>query len=107
MQQRRQAKDNAGRHRHDERESKHGGIDGNLGRPRQAVRVGRHQPTHPSPREHEPDCPTRECENAAFCGELGEETPPARTNRAPHGEFAMAGLGTREQEIGEVRAGDE
>ena len=48
-----------------------------------------------------------EAEQNAFGEQLPNESSPARAQRGPNGEFAMARGGAGEKEIGDVRAGDE
>ena len=103
VQQRCKAENNPGSERDDKREREHRGIDGDLCRSRQAIRIRGHECAYTRPRQQQPHCPATEREHATFRDELHQQPPAAGADRSAHGELTMSRLRASEEKIREVR----
>ena len=100
----REAEEQAGDDGDRQREREHERIDDDVGGTRDAVRVRREQSAQTGTGEERADRCADDREHDAFGEKLLHHAAPARAERRPDGELLLARVGSREQEIGEVRA---
>ena len=108
MQRRRQPEDNAGQHTDRRDVADHHVIHGE-GDPVRLVRILDRsvQPAHTGDGEAEAQGPADAAEHDALDEQLTDDAPAGRAEGDPHGELAGAMRGAREQQVRDVRAGDE
>ena len=66
-----------------------------------------HQPLQCSPGEEQTECAASDCEQQAFDEPLAHQAHPAAAESGANGEFLAACCGTRDQQAGDIHAGDE
>ena len=105
---RRKPEDHACRHGHGKREEQHERIDGHLARTRQAGRIGaRAAPARRRRASSKPERAACQRQQHTFGHELPEQPSAAGAERRAHGKFAMARFGAGQQQVRQIRAGDE
>ena len=90
-----------------DREQQHAPVDGCAGDAGNARRVPPREQAHADPGERKPGGGADAGEHEAFGEQLPHEIPRGSGASRPHGHLALARLRPREQQVGDVRAGDE
>ena len=83
--------------------------DVELWRERDGQRIGGHRPKHayPACRQEQSEATTEQCEHDALGEELPGEPAAACAERGPRGQFLFAMTASRQDEVGDVGAGDQ
>ena len=90
-----------------QREQQHRAVDLNRLDAEQVHRHGRNQRRGRAPREARPTTAPTTDEQHAFSQQLADQVGARRAERRPHRDFARARRGARQQQVRDVRAGDE
>ena len=106
-----QTEEHTGHERETRREAQHPPVEPELGqlhsgRDRAAWQKHRQQPRGPHA-ERQSGSTAERPEQCVLGEELSQEASAARAQRLPDGDLAMARVGAREQQIRDVRSGDE
>ena len=99
--------ENSGRDRGREGKQEHGAVDAGLGQPRDVFGRGGEQGRRGPDGQEEPEAPAEEREQDAFRQELTHHAGAARADGRADGKLALPGGGAREQQVRDVRAGEE
>jgi hypothetical protein len=105
-QRRHQPGDDAGHDRGEHREADDAQVDGRR-RPMHPAEEERAQQHAPCPRDEQADRAADQREQEALDEELADEPPARHAEREPHGDLAPARESAREQQVRDVRTGDE
>ena len=90
-----------------EREREHPAVDGNLLDARHVGRQAADEQRHAPEREQETGGAADQAEHGAFGQELTDDAAAARAERVADGDLTLTRAGPREQQIRDVRAGDQ
>ena len=106
-----QRRNEAAQDRRDEtgqyREGQHPWIDGDRLEAGQILRSEREQRLDATPRQREPQDRSDDSDDQAFGQHLAHELQPSRADRGAHRQFATASRGTHDEQVRDVRTGDE
>ena len=103
----RQAEGDAGGDADGEGEEQHLPIDADFGDARDAAGIGGDQQAESAEGQQNAEDGAGEGEQDAFDDELLKEASQSGADGGAHGDFAAAGFGARQQEVGDVDAGNE
>ena len=102
-----QPEEDSRRHRGRHGEEQHGAIDADRVQPRDLYRARRHQRTNTPPRQQRAERTARDRNQEALGEELPHQIGAPRTKRDTDGHLLAADRRAREQQVGDIRAGDE
>ena len=104
---RHQREDEPGDHSDAERERQHGPVQSNFGRAGNRIRVGGEERLESAVHQGHAGKRGDEREHQAFGQQLPEQPQAGRTESRPDRVLAHPAVGPRDEEVGQVRAGDE
>ena len=103
----RQAKDDAGEDRYGERERENRSVDAEHVEPRDVAGIDRPYDIETRQRDQQADRPAHQAEQHALEKQLSHQALPRRAERGADRHFFLAAGGTRQQQVGDIRAGDQ
>ncbi len=107
LEDRQQAEEQPGNERDAEREEQHQRVDADLGGPRQSIRRIGDENAQAGVGQDEANDAARQREREALREELPRDSAPAGAERGMNREFLLPRFGPHEEQVRDVRAGDE
>src|SRR5262245_40245196 len=107
LERRREAEDDAGRERYPQCEAEHRRVDLHLRQVEQIGRGERYEQIGPPPRQRQSGQAAQPGEQQTLGQQLPDDATAIRAQRSAHGNFPPPPRGARQQQVGNVRAGDQ